>query len=112
MPQRYIPNTGDILWLHFDSSDQNSGPDRRPALVLSPSGYNKKTGLMVCCAMTSDIKGYPFEVLVTTEGPMAVLADQVKSLNWSGAKISHHGRVNSAELAEVRAKLQALILKS
>ncbi|HWL28420.1 MAG TPA: endoribonuclease MazF [Burkholderiaceae bacterium] len=112
MPQRYLPNTGDILWLHLDASGENPAPDYRPALVLSPSGYNKKTGLMVCCAMTSDIKGYPFEVLVTADTPMAVLADQVKSLNWSGAKISHHGRVSSAELAEVRAKLQVLILKS
>jgi mRNA interferase MazF len=112
MPQRYIPNTGDILWLHFDSLAHSSETDHKPALVLSPSGYNKKTGLMVCCAMTGDIKGYPFEVLVTAETPLAVLADQVKSLNWSGAKISHRGRVSSAELAEVRAKLQALILKS
>ncbi|NGM87770.1 endoribonuclease MazF [Parapusillimonas sp. SGNA-6] len=112
MPQRYLPNTGDILWLHLDIPGGHPGADHRPALVLSPSGYNKKTGLMVCCAMTSDIKGYPFEVLITADPPMAVLADQVKSLNWSGAKISHRGRVSSAELAEVRAKLQVLILKS
>lgn len=112
MSKRYVPNTGDIIWLHFDLPEANTAQDYKPALILSPSSYNKKTGLIVCCAITPHIKGYPFEVPIGPDQAMAVLADQVKSLAWINTKISHQGRVNSNELGEVRAKLQALILKN
>jgi mRNA interferase MazF len=112
MSKRYIPNTGDIIWLHFDLPKASSAPDYKPAVILSPSAYNKKTGLIVCCAITSNIKGYPFEVLIGPDHSQAVLADQVKSLDWINTKISHQGRVESHELGEVRAKLHALLFKA
>lgn len=112
MNKRYTPNTGDIIRLHFDLPKGSTALDYKPALVLSPLSYNKKTGLIVCCAITSDIKGYPFEVLIASDSTMAVLADQVKSLDWVNTKISQHGRIDSDELGEVRAKLHALIFKT
>ncbi len=112
MSKRYIPNTGDIIWLHFDLPKASTAQDYKPALILSPSSYNKKTGLIVCCAITPHIKGYPFEVAIGPDKALAVLADQVKSLDWAHTKISHQGRVDSDELAQVRAKLQALIFKT
>src|SRR5690606_15967504 len=75
MSQRYVPNTGDIIWLHFDLPKDSAAPDYKPALVLSPLSYNKKTGLIVCCAITPHIKGYPFEVLLGPDNALAVLAD-------------------------------------
>lgn len=112
MSKRYAPDTGDIIHLHFELSDQGSADHYKPALVLSPIAYNRKTGLMVCCAITPHIKGYPFEVPIGPELQTAVLADQVKSINWAGSKISLQGRVSTPELAQVRAKLLALISKA
>ncbi len=112
MSKRYIPNTGDIIWLHFDLPKGSTAQDYKPALILSPSSYNKKTGLILCCAITSNIKGYPFEVPVGAEHNLAVLADQVKSLDWSHTKISYQGKIGSDELGQVRAKLNALIFKT
>lgn len=112
MTKRYIPNAGDIISLHFDLGSSAAGANKKAALVLSPSVYNKKTGLLVCCPITTRIKGYPFEVLIDVQPEQAVLSDQIKSLDWINSKISHEGRITSAELAEVRAKLQALILKA
>jgi|SRR5690606_2275735 len=112
MNKRYVPDAGDIIWLHFDLPKGSTAQDYKPALVLSPLSYNKKTGLVVCCAITSSIKGYPFEVSIAPENRLAVLADQVKSLDWVNTKISHHGRVDSSELGQVRAKLHALIFKA
>ena len=80
-------------------------------LVLSPSAYNGKTGLMLCCPMTSQVKGYPFEVLISGERVSAALADQVKSLDWVVRKARHKGKASSVEMAEVRAKIIALIGK-
>jgi len=111
MSRRYVPEAGDIVWLHFNPQAGHEQAGHRPALVVSPAAYNGKTGLMLCCPMTTQIKGYPFEVLVAGDRPSAVLADQVKSLDWGARKASHMGKVSPAELAEVRAKLLALIGK-
>ena len=111
MARRYVPEAGDIVWLHFDPQAGHEQAGHRPALVLSPSTYNGKTGLMLCCPMTTQIKGYPFEVLIASDSPGAALADQVKSLDWVIRKASRKGKVSSIELAEVKAKILALIGK-
>jgi len=112
MNKSYIPGAGDIVLVHVEPRAPGVAPRPKPALVLSPSAYNKKTGLMVCCPVTTHIKGYPFEVLIDTTPDQAVLADQIKTLDWANGRISREARINSAELAEVRAKLHALILKN
>ena len=111
MVRRYVPEAGDIVWLHFDPQAGHEQAEHRPALVLSPSTYNGKTGLMLCCPMTTQVKGYPFEVQIAGARPGAALADQVKSVDWVARKASHKGRVSAPELAEVRAKATALIGK-
>jgi mRNA interferase MazF len=100
----YVPAAGDIVWLNFSPQTGH-----RPALVLSPAAYNGKTGLMVCCPMTMQVKGYPFEVAIAGKAQSAVLADQIKSLDWRKRRAKHKGQVSPAELATVRAKISALI---
>jgi mRNA interferase MazF len=111
MPRRYIPEAGDIVWLHFDPQAGHEQAGHRPAMVLSPASYNGKTGLMLCCPMTTQIKGYPFEVLIAGNRPSAVLSDQIKSLDWVARKVSHKGQVSAAELAQVQKKASLLIGK-
>lgn len=106
----YVPAAGDIVWLQFNPQAGHERAGHRPALVLSPAAYNGKTGLMLCCPMTTQIKAYPFEVPVAGGGGV-VLADQVRSLDWRARKATRKGRVSAAELAEVRAKAAALIGK-
>jgi mRNA interferase MazF len=106
---RYVPDAGDIVWLNFAPQVGHEQSGRRPALVLSPAEYNDKTSLMICCPMTTQIKNYPFEVLITGTPSSVVLADHVKSLDWRIRKAVRKGAVSSDELAEVRAKLAALI---
>ena len=77
--------------------------------MLSPAAYNAKTSLMVCCPMTMQIKSYPFEVVIAGTPVSAVLADQVKSLDWRKRRASRKGTVSATELADVRAKVRALI---
>jgi mRNA interferase MazF len=105
----YVPDTGDIVWLSFDPQAGHEQAGHRPALVLSPAAYNEKTGLMACCPMTTQTKNYPFEVVIAGIPPSAVLADQVKSLDWRKRRARKKGAVSAAELADVRAKLRALI---
>jgi mRNA interferase MazF len=109
MPPRYVPEAGDIVWLEFNPQAGHEQAGHRPALVLSPAAYNGKTGLMLCCPMTTQAKGYPFEVEIAGKRPSVVLADQVKSLDWVVRKAVRKGRASANELSEVRAKLQALV---
>jgi len=109
MAQSYVPDAGDIVWISFDPQTGREQAGHRPAVVLSPAVYNAKTSLMVCCPMTTQIKSYPFEVVIAGSTPSAVLADQVKSLDWRKRRAKRKGIISAAELAEVRAKIRALI---
>lgn len=105
----YVPDAGDIVWLQFDPQAGHEQAGHRPALVLSPAKYNGARGMMVCCPMTSKIKGYPFEVVTSHDPPSAVLADQVKSLDWRARRATRKGHVAPAVLADVQAKIRALL---
>lgn len=104
----WIPDAGEIVWLQFTPQTGHEQSGHRPALVLSPARYNR-IGLMLCCPMTTRIKGYPFEVLVEGTPDSIVLADQVKSLDWRARKAQYKGTVAASILANVRAKSIALI---
>ena len=97
------------MWLNFTPQAGHEQAGHRPALVITPKAYNQKTGLMVCCPMTSQIKNYPFEVRLSGNPASVVLADQVKSLDWKSRKVKRKGTVSPDELAEVRRKAIALI---
>lgn len=106
----YVPEAGDIVWLAFDPQAGHEQAGHRPALVLSPAAYNVKKGLMVCCPLSTKVKGYPFEVLTQVDGLEGViLSDQVKSLDWRVRKAKKKGTVSEAVLQEVRAKIKALL---
>jgi mRNA interferase MazF len=106
---RYVPQAGDIVWLNFTPQAGHEQAGHRPALVVSPAEYNDKTSLMICCPLTTQIKNYPFEVLIAGTPASVVLADQMKSLDWRVRKAKRKSAVSPEELAEVRAKILALI---
>ena len=107
----YIPDRGDIVWLTFNPQAGHEQAGRRPALVLSPAAYNGKVGLAILCPITSQIKGYPFEVLLPDGLKIsgAILSDQVKSLDWKIRQAEFICKLTSDALDEVLQKLNALI---
>ena len=111
MTSSYVPDAGDVVWLHFNPQKGHEQAGYRPALVISPHSYNSKTGLMLCCPITTQIKGYPFEVAISGEQKNVVLADQVKSLDWAARQAVCKGKVTKEELANVKNKITILIGK-
>ncbi|MGD8563325.1 MAG: endoribonuclease MazF [Desulfarculaceae bacterium] len=107
----YIPDAGDLIWLSFDPQAGHEQAGRRPALVLSPSRYNKKSGLLLACPITNQAKGYPFEVEIpaglAVQG--VVLVDQIKSLDWRARKATKNDNAPHDVMAEVLAKIAALL---
>lgn len=109
MSRAYTPDLGDIVWLRFDPQAGHEQAGHRPALVLSPARYNAARGMMIACPMTSRIKGYPFEVIVEQNPDSAVLADQIKSLDWRARGATFKARAPQAVVDEVQAKIRALL---
>jgi len=100
----YVPARGDVVWLEFDPQAGHEQPRRRPALVLSPIAYNRRVGLALVCPITTQVKGYPFEVAVPASTPElhgVILADQVKSLDWHARQAALLGRVPDSTVGEV-----------
>jgi mRNA interferase MazF len=109
----YVPDAREVVWLEFDPQAGHEQAGLRPALVISPASYNAKTGLMVCCPMTTQIKGHPFEVVTQVDGAdCAVLSDQVKSLDWKVRKAKKKAVVPPEVILHVRAKMKALLMIS
>ena len=104
-----VPDRRDIIWLGCDRQARHEQAGHLPALVLSPARYNGPRGTMVCCPTTSRIKGCPSEVIDSHDPPSAVLADQVKSLDWRAGRAVRKGGVCPATVVEVQAKMRALL---
>ncbi|MBL8026512.1 MAG: endoribonuclease MazF [Fibrobacteres bacterium] len=111
MASSYCPSRGDIVWLNFSPQAGHEQAGHRPALVLSPESYNKKTGLALMCPITSHVKGYPFEVLLPAGSHVSgvILSDQVRNLDWKERKAQFKSKVPSPIIREVLNKLGVLI---
>ncbi len=111
MARRYVPARGDAIWVAFSPQAGHEQAGRRPAIVLSPSSYNGKVGLAILCPVTSQIKGYPFEVAIPPGSKLAgvILADQVKSVDWRVRRAEFICKLPQETMVEVAGKLAALL---
>ena len=110
--ENYIPERGDIVWLNFYPGSGHEQKGKRPAVVISPEGYNEKVGLGLFCPITSKIKNYPFEVKIendTING--VVLADQIKNLDWKTREIEFITKATSEKMNEIINKISVLLFE-
>jgi len=107
----YTPRRGDVVWLSFSPQAGHEQAGRRPAVALSPEAYNARTGLALFCPVTSQVKGYPFEVAIPDNEPVSgvILADQVKSLDWRARQAEWIISLPAHTVEEVLARLATLL---
>lgn len=108
---RYVPERGHVVWLQFSPQAGHEQAGHRPALVVSPRAYNAKVGLALFCPVTSRAKGYPFEVVLPPGLRVggAILADQLKSLDWRARKARYLATVPEEVLEDTLAKIETLV---
>jgi mRNA interferase MazF len=107
----YVPEAGDLVWLTFDPQEGRERPGRRPALIVSPASYNRKSELALLCPVTSRVKKYPFEVALPPGLAVSgmVLADQVKSLDWAARRAEFIANPGKELLDDVLGRLAPLL---
>ena len=107
----YIPERGDLVWIDMNPQAGHEQAGRRPAIVLSPKLYNGRVGLALCCPVTSQVKGYPFEVALPESGSVTgvVLADQLKSLDWKTRNASFIASVPTNITESILEKTRTLL---
>ena len=113
-PPRRVPDRGDAVWIDFNPQAGREQAGRRPAIVLSPAAYNGKVGLALLCPVTSQAKGYPFEVAIPDGLGVAgvILADQVKSLDWRRRNTAVVGVLPRQTVSAVLRKTNLLLAPS
>lgn len=107
----YVPERGHLVWLGFTPQAGHEQAGRRPAAVLSPKAYNAKVGLCLACPVTTQVKGYPFEVEIPPGLPVSgvVLSDQLKSLDWRAREVSFICVLPAGATEEILAKASVLL---
>ena len=108
---RYTGAAGDFITIDFNPQAGHEQAGRRPALIVSEAAYNGAAHLAIVCPITSQAKGYPFEVPIPAGGAIngVVLADHVKSLDLSARKAKFVGRAARPVLENTRQYIAAIL---
>lgn len=108
---KFIPERGDVVWLNLDPQAGHEQKGRRPALTISPKEYNSKTGLAIFVPITTQSKGYPFEVQIPEGIKISgvILSDHIKSLDWKIKDAKFICILPPGTLNEVIDKIQVII---
>lgn len=107
---RYVPERNDIVWLDFEPTRGKEIGKYRPALVLSGSAYNKATGLLICCPISTSIRGTRTEVPVANlEKPSAVASNLVTTLDWKQRSVKKIATAENDVMEQVLLRLIPLM---
>jgi mRNA interferase MazF len=117
--QSYTPDRGDLVHLNLSPSAGRELTGPHYALVLSPKSYNRGTGLAVCAAITSRIRGGPFEIVLPSGHLPAkagaghvdsvILADALRQLDYRERSMEWVARCPRSILDEVTSRSLSLI---
>lgn len=92
----YHPERGDLIELNFQPAAGREIDKRRPAIVLSPGAYNRKTGLCLAVPLSSDLTPGPLWLPMPSghlPRPSLILCDYLKSFDYRERGATFVGRV-------------------
>lgn len=107
---KYIPKRNDIVWLDFEPVKGKEIGKYRPALVLSSKEYNQKSGLLICCPISTSIRGGVTEVPVKNlDKPSVVAASLIQTLSWADRSAKLITTADSGVMEDVLLRIIPLI---
>jgi len=106
----YIPERNEIIWLDFEPTKGKEVGKYRPALVLSSKQYNKQTGLLICCPISTSIRGTATEVTVDNlDQPSVVASSLIQTLSWKDRKANFITKAETGVMDQVLVRIIPLI---
>jgi mRNA interferase MazF len=106
----YVPARNDLVWLDFEPPRGKEIGKYRPALVLSSREYNRQTGMLICCPVSTSIRGARTEVPVDNlDAPSVVAANLVQTLSWKDRSAKRIAPAEDGVLEQVLLRLVPLI---
>ncbi len=110
MSKNYIPERNDIVYMDFEPTKGKEIGKYRPALILSSKDYNQNTGLVICCPVSTSIRGAITEVTINNlEKPSVVAASLIQTLSWKERKIKFVAEAEAKVMDEVLFRIIPLI---
>jgi mRNA interferase MazF len=105
----YIPKKGDFVAVTFDPQSGHEQKGRRPALVVSNTLFNERTGMAMVCPLTTTDRKYPFHVSVTNDKYLTgfVMVEQIKSIDFDARKTKYISKASEEVLDTVLSILDA-----
>ncbi len=101
---------GQIILINFSPTSGHEQKGYRPAVVLSHTLHNQKTNLVIVCPVTSQVKGYPFEVEIDTKKVKGVaIVDQIRTLDLASRKYKLADVVSEKTLSEILRKMKLIL---
>lgn len=102
-----------VMWFGFHSIPRAaaSRPDGDRRSFCLPALITSEQVLPSLCPITSQIKGYPFEVALPPDNQIqgVILCDQIKSLDWRVRRADFVEAVPEKVVIEVQQKLRTLL---
>ncbi|WP_457553177.1 type II toxin-antitoxin system PemK/MazF family toxin, partial [Desulfobacula sp.] len=107
MIKQYIPKRGDIVWTDFNPAAGHEQMGKRPAIVLSPSAFNKKMLLALVAPLTSRVRGHGFEVPFKGKKISGVvLCHQVKTIDFVERGLQFVEKAPASVISDTLAKVK------
>lgn len=107
---QFVPDRNDIISLDFDPAKGKEIGKYRPALVLSSHQYNLQTGLLICCPISTSIRGGATEVAVNNlSQPSVVASSLIQTLSWKDRNAKFITKAESGVMDEVLVRIIPLI---
>jgi len=109
--KKYVPRKGDLVVLSFDPQSGHEQKGRRPALIISNTLFNQKTGLAMACPITNTDRRYPFHIKIPSYSSLSgfVMVDQLKSIDYNARKAKFIEKAPDELLNETLAILDACV---
>lgn len=107
----YVPEKGDFIIATFDPQAGHEQKGRRPALVVSNTRFNERTGLAIVCPVTNTARRFRLHVAVADDPNVTgfVMVEQVKSIDFRTRGAACIGRASDDLLDEVLSLLDACL---
>ena len=105
------PNAGDVVWVERDPVRGSEQAGRRPGLVITDEGYQRRTRRVLICPITRSTREWTFHVPIPPGLRVtgAVMADQIRMVDHELRVFGYIDTLPPGTVAEVRARLAVLI---